>query len=95
MTALLVTALAVAAPLLSAAALYGGSRHCPWGWLRLGRIGSWSGLALAALALALWTALLGGGVGLCVMLALWMLALMALPWLAALTSANDGDRSRA
>lgn len=70
---------------LSALALYAGSAHCRWrvpGTAR--RRGRALGLVLAAASLAAWIAALGIGAGLCVMLACWMLGLVALPYLAAL-----------
>lgn len=67
----------------SAAGLYAGSRHCRWpGWRRIGRVGTWLGLLLAVVSLALWMRALGAGAGLCAMLGSWMLALMALPYMA-------------
>jgi hypothetical protein len=74
---------AFATSLLSAAALYAGSRHCRWpSWKPLRRSGSLAGLALAVVSLLLWIVLLGGGAGLCAMLGTWMLAMVALPYLA-------------
>ena len=79
----LVAIAAFAASLLSALALYAGSPHCRWPALRRWRgTGGWVGLALAGLSLWLWTLSLGGGAGLCAMLGTWMLAMMALPYLA-------------
>lgn len=77
---------AATATLLSALALYAGGRHCRWRWLArlLGRTGTPAGLALAGLALSLWVRSLGVGAGLCVMLASWMIASMAIPTLAVL-----------
>lgn len=75
-------AFAVAAALASALALYAGSNHCRPAWLRpLRRFGTALGAALAMAALAGWIGLLGVGAGLCVMLATWMVGLMAAPWL--------------
>ncbi|MET0807827.1 MAG: hypothetical protein ABWX93_03620 [Pseudoxanthomonas sp.] len=48
-------------------------------------MGTWVGLALAGLSLWLWVLTLGGGAGLCAMLGTWMLAMMALPYLALVT----------
>ncbi len=74
-----------AASLLSAALLYAGSRHCRWSLpLPLHRAGTGLGLLAAAAALALWIGALGVGAGLCVMLACWSLAAIALPALAVL-----------
>lgn len=81
------------AALLSAAGLYAGSRHCRWpSWRRLGHAGTWAGLGLAAVSLALWIAVLGAGAGSCAMLGTWMLGMMALPYMAALSAAPaDGQ----
>ena len=45
-------------------------------------------IAFAGLSLWLWVLTLGGGAGLCAMLGTWMLAMMALPYVAALTGAG-------
>ena len=78
------------ASVLSAAALYAGSAHCRWPALRAlrGRNGRWLGLAFAVAALASWIAALGAGAGMCAMLGNWMLALMAMPYLGALSGAD-------
>ena len=90
---ILIPVSAFAAALLSALALYAGSPHCLWPALRRWRgTGSWVGLALAGLSLWLWVLALGGGAGLCVMLGTWMLALMALPYLALMTGASVAGR---
>lgn len=74
--------LATVAALASALALYLASPNRAWrpgsarGGLRV------AGTVLALLSLAGWIALLGVGAGLCTMLATWMLALVALPYLA-------------
>lgn len=75
------------AALLSALALYAGSGNCRW-WLpaALCRHGKVTGLVLALVSLAAWIAALGVGAGLCAMLCCWMLAMVALPCLAALTA---------
>lgn len=84
----LLAAAAFATSLASALALYAGSAHCRWQALTQWRgTGSWIGLALAGLSLWLWVLTLGGGAGLCAMLGTWMLAMMALPYLAASTGA--------
>jgi len=71
--------------LLSALALYAGSGNCRWRLpAALRRHGTVAGLVLALLSLAAWIAALGIGAGLCAMLGCWMLAMVALPWLAAL-----------
>lgn len=82
-----------ATSLLSALALYAGSAHCRWPSLHRWRgNGGWVGLALAGLSLWLWVLALGGGAGLCVMLGTWMLAMMALPYLAWATAATAAGR---
>lgn len=84
---------AFAAAVLSAAALYAGSRHCRWvSWRRLGRAGRWAGLLLAVVSLALWIAAMGVGIGLCAMLGTWMLVMIVLPYLAGMRGALDGPR---
>lgn len=91
---LLLLPLAFSTTLLSALALYAGSAHCRWPALRRWRgSGTWVGLALAALSLWLWMAKLGGGAGFCAMLGTWMLALMALPYLAAVSGRDPDPRS--
>ncbi len=73
------------AALLSAFALYAGSGHCRWRLpAALRRHGGSVGIVLAVASLAAWIAALGVGAGLCAMLGCWMLAMVALPWLAAL-----------
>lgn len=90
---LLIALAAFATSLLSAAALYAGSAHCRWPALHGWRgSGSWAGLALAGLSLWLWVLTLGGGAGLCVMLGTWMLAMMALPYLAVMTGRATAGR---
>jgi hypothetical protein len=89
------TALALSAlisTLLSALALYAGSRNCRWSPKpkhphRSTRIG----LALAVVGLVLWMRLLGGGAGLCAMLGTWMLGMMALPYLALRSPAREKE----
>ena len=81
---------AILAAVLSAAGFYAGSRHCRWAaWRRLGRAGAWGGLALLAASLSLWIRVLGVGAGLCAMLGTWMLAMMALPYLAGMRIGGD------
>lgn len=85
----MVNAFAVAASLASALALYAGSRHCRPAWLQpLRRFGTALGAVLGMAALAAWIALLGMGAGLCVMLASWMVGLVAAPWLGQLGRAS-------
>ena len=80
--------LATVAALASALALYLASPNCGWranvrrGGLRI------VGAALALVSLGAWIVLLGVGAGLCAMLATWMLALVALPYLAWWTSTH-------
>ena len=75
------------AALLSALALYAGSVHCRWRLpAALCRHGGKTGIVLALTSLAAWITALGVGAGLCAMLGCWMLAMVALPWLAALTA---------
>ena len=90
---LLLLPLAFTTALLSALALYAASAHCRWPALRrLHAIGVPLGLAMAAASLALWIAELGAGAGICAMLGTWMLALMALPYLAAWTGSDVDER---
>ena len=73
------------AAVLSACALFAGSGHCRWRVpMALRRHGSLAGIVLAITSLAAWIVALGVGAGLCTMLACWMLAMVALPCLAAL-----------
>lgn len=92
---LLIATAAFASALLSALALYAGSAHCLWqalaGWRGTGR---WVGLALAGLSLWLWVLALGGGAWLCVVLGTWMLAMMLLPCLAAMTQQDPAGRNQ-
>jgi hypothetical protein len=82
-----VTIAGAIAALLSAFALYAGSGNCRWRLpIALGRHGNVVGVVLALMSLAAWIAALGVGAGLCAMLGCWMLAMVALPWLAALTA---------
>lgn len=81
------TIAAAIAALLSAFALYAGSCHCRWRMpAALHRYGRVAGLVLAVASLAAWISALGAGAGLCAMLGCWMLAMVALPCLAALTT---------
>lgn len=86
------TILGVLTAVASAAALYAASRHCSWPVPRRHsrRLGV-AGVLLAALSLTAWILALGPPVGTCAMLATWMLALIAWPWLALLTPAPDVD----
>ena len=75
--------------LLSALALYAGSRHCPWQLpATVQRHGTVLGAALALASLPAWIAALGVGAGLCAMFGCWMLAMMALPYLAVLAGTS-------
>ncbi|MGH8083748.1 MAG: hypothetical protein ACREPV_00535 [Lysobacter sp.] len=80
--------LAIVAALASALALYLASPNRGWrpGAGRAG-LRAASGV-LALVSLGAWIALIGVGAGLCAMLATWMLALVALPYLAWWTSAQ-------
>lgn len=77
------TGVAVIVTFFSALSLYLGSPNGAWnrlarprrGWLAIGGIG-------AVIALLLWTRTLGLGAGISVMLGTWILALVALPYLA-------------
>jgi hypothetical protein len=92
---LVATLAAIAASLLSAAALYAASRHCRWpSWRQRGTLGNAIGAVLAVVALALWIAQLGIGAGLCAMLGTWMGGLMLLPYLAWRTAPDDNGGSR-
>lgn len=82
-------AAAILTSLLSAAALYAASTHCRWpSWRRSGEHGNVVGAALGVASLSMWIGMLGVGAGLCAMLGTWMLALMALPYLAWRTGPN-------
>lgn len=73
------------AALLSAFALFAGSGHCRWRLpMALRRHSTLAGILLAIASLVAWIVALGIGAGLCAMLGCWMLAMMALPCLAAL-----------
>lgn len=86
--------LGVVISMASALALYAASTHCLWPILkRYRRTARLAGMLLAVVALALWTWALGPAVGLCAMLASWMLTLMALPYIALWTrTGRDGGR---
>lgn len=76
----------------SALALYAGSPHCRWSALHgHPRIARGAGWVLALMALLVWTQMLGGAAGLCAMLANWMLALVAQPYLARLFGTPEAD----
>lgn len=76
----------------SALALYAGSPHCMWAALRgRPRMARGAGWLLALLALLVWMQVLGSSAGLCAMLANWMLALMAQPYLARVFGTPDAD----
>jgi hypothetical protein len=84
--------LAFALAACSAIACYAGSPHCMWpalrGYPRTARI---AGVALALLSAAIWISVLGAAAGFCAMLASWMLALVAQPWLALFMGNPDAD----
>ncbi|MBA3930506.1 putative membrane protein [Pseudoxanthomonas japonensis] len=82
--------LAVVLAVLSAMALYAGSRHCRWtSWRRVGRAGRWGGALLAIASWVVWMRVLGAGAGSCAMLGTWMLAMMALPYMAGIRIGGD------
>jgi hypothetical protein len=84
-----VTLIGMLTALLSALALFAGSGHCRWRLpAALRRHGSVAGALLALASLAAWIAALGVGAGLCAMLGCWMLAMVALPYLAVLTQTS-------
>ncbi len=77
----------------SALAFYAASPHCRWPRLRrAGRLGRHIGLVAFATGLWLWMGQLGLAAGLCVTLAGWMLAAMALSYLAAWTRPYAAER---
>lgn len=77
----------------SALAFYAASPHCRWPRLRrAGRLGRQIGLVAAATSLWLWMGQLGLATGLCVTLCGWMLTALLLPYLAAWTRPDGGDR---
>lgn len=74
----------------SAVASYAASPHCMWSALRgHPRIMRMAGGVLALLSLMVWVAAYGVAVGLCAMLAGWMLALIVLPYLALFMGGTD------
>ncbi|WP_101925862.1 MULTISPECIES: hypothetical protein [Luteimonas] len=80
---MLLSLVGIAAAWLSALASYAASPQCRWARLGTHRVAAtWTGAALAAVAWLAWSLALGAGAGLCAMLGSWMLAAMALPWLA-------------
>lgn len=89
---LLPSNLAFIAAVLSATALYAASPHCLWLTLRRRkRHAVFTGSLLALASLAGWISVLGASAGVCAMLASWMLALIALPYLALLTGTPGAD----
>lgn len=89
--------LGLATAVASAFALYAGSSHCRWpvpgGHSRVTVV---IGMLLAAASWLTWTLARGPAVGLCAMLATWMLALIASPWLALLVpTGSDTSDGRA
>ncbi|EIM02753.1 MULTISPECIES: hypothetical protein [Rhodanobacter] len=76
----------------SAIAWYAASPHCMWLALRgHPRAACGAGSVLALLSLASWIGALGAAVGLCAMLASWMLALMVQPYLAWFVGTPEAD----
>lgn len=91
---LCILALALAA--VSASALYAASPHCMWAaWRRRQRVARMLGIALAIASLLIWICALGAAVGLCAMLASWMLGLIVQPYLALLAGTPAADPSTA
>lgn len=82
---------AFATSLLSAMSFYAGSANCRWSLPRVKR-GAWLGGALAMVSLWAWTAALGFGAGLCVMLGTWTLGAIALPYLALRVAPVERER---
>ena len=76
------------AALSSALLLYGASRHCLWRGLhgRLGRAGAIGGWLLAAVGFGCAIVAHGVSAGVCYALAVWMVGLVAWPYLAWATS---------
>lgn len=74
------TCLGLVTAVASAAALYAASPHCRWR-LPHPRIAGTFGMLLAVTSLGLWIHAFGAAVGVSTMLATWMLAMIALPWL--------------
>jgi hypothetical protein len=92
--ALMTCSLGVAAALASAVALYAASPHCRWPrWPRWRPGAQLAGALLAVLSLVAWCLALGPAVGLCGMLASWMLGMMVLPWLAMFPRMPDTHRA--
>lgn len=88
----MISLLAFAFAACSAIACYAGSPHCMWPALRgHPRTARTTGIALALSSAAIWISVLGAAAGLCAMLACWMLALVAQPWLALLMGNPDAD----
>lgn len=84
--------LGLATAATSALALYAASSHCRWlGLRRWTRGARAAGALLAVLSLVSWITALGPAVGVCAMLATWMLAMVALPYLALLTGTASAD----
>jgi branched-subunit amino acid ABC-type transport system permease component len=84
--------LAFAFAACSAIAWYAASPHCMWSALRgHPRVARIAGSVLALLSLVSWISVLGGAVGLCAMLASWMLALIVQPLLALFVGSPDAD----
>lgn len=88
-------AFAIATTVLSALALYLASPNRGW-WPGAGRVPlRLAGALLALASLAGWVAALGPGAGVCAMLGLWMLVLIALPYLAWWTAPRGQQQGRA
>ncbi|HEY9111731.1 MAG TPA: hypothetical protein VIM92_08170 [Rhodanobacteraceae bacterium] len=78
----------------SAAAFYATSPHCHWRLSRpRSRPGRIAGVLLAAASLAVWVHAFGAAVGISTALAIWMLAVIALPWLALFAKTAGSTRN--
>jgi hypothetical protein len=79
----------------SAAALYAASPHCRWraprGWSRAAAI---AGALLGVASLASWIRTFGAAAGVSIMLAAWMLAMIAWPWLTLFARGKISDSTR-
>lgn len=85
-------ALGLLVTVASAAALYAASPHCRWRLPR--RAAAIAGALLGIASLACWIRALGVAVGVCAMLAAWMLTMVALPWLGLLARGKAATTPR-
>lgn len=84
--------MACAMAMICALALYASSPHCMWPTLRRRpRMARMIGIVLALLSLVAWIAATGVAVGVCAMLASWMLGLVLQPYLALLAGTPSAD----